>query len=111
MGGFAYLMDKDGAFRNSFSDSWDRILSKHPIPFYYCIGKYNRFLQSAVILYVYLIYLVGLKILIVVFIQMDMVICKAKHEFNVSCPSLMEFVLFSAMEFQPSTCFDILCCF
>lgn len=39
MGGFAYIMDKDGAFRNSFSDSWDRILSKHPIPFYYCIGK------------------------------------------------------------------------
>ncbi|XP_057996264.1 uncharacterized protein LOC110639546 isoform X2 [Hevea brasiliensis] len=38
MGGFAYLMDKDGAFRNSFSDGWDRILSKHPIPFYYCIG-------------------------------------------------------------------------
>ncbi|KDO80357.1 hypothetical protein CISIN_1g021423mg [Citrus sinensis] len=37
MGGFAYLMDKDGAFRNSFSDGWDRILSKHPIPFYYCI--------------------------------------------------------------------------
>lgn len=39
MGGFAYFMDKDGAFRNSFSDGWDRILSKHPIPFYYCIGK------------------------------------------------------------------------
>ncbi|KAF2310700.1 hypothetical protein GH714_016418 [Hevea brasiliensis] len=38
MGGFAYLMDKDGAFRNSFSDGWDRILSKHPIPFYYCIA-------------------------------------------------------------------------
>ncbi|CAL1359335.1 unnamed protein product [Linum trigynum] len=38
MGGFAFLMDKDGAFRNSFSDGWDRILSKHPIPFYYCIG-------------------------------------------------------------------------
>uniref|UniRef100_A0A5B6ZDX7 RING-CH-type domain-containing protein n=1 Tax=Davidia involucrata TaxID=16924 RepID=A0A5B6ZDX7_DAVIN len=38
VGGFAYLMDKDGAFRNSFNDSWDRILSKHPIPFYYCIG-------------------------------------------------------------------------
>ena len=39
MGGFAYIMDKDGAFRNSFDDGWDRILSKHPIPFYYCIGK------------------------------------------------------------------------
>ncbi|ONH98234.1 hypothetical protein PRUPE_7G237300 [Prunus persica] len=38
IGGFAYVMDKDGAFRNSFSDGWDRILSKHPIPFYYCIG-------------------------------------------------------------------------
>ncbi|KAF9662473.1 hypothetical protein SADUNF_Sadunf18G0056800 [Salix dunnii] len=38
MGGFAYLMDKDGTFRNSFSDGWDRILSKHPIPFYYCMG-------------------------------------------------------------------------
>ncbi|KAM7509429.1 hypothetical protein LguiA_019882 [Lonicera macranthoides] len=38
MGGFAYLMDKDGTFRNSFNDSWDRILSRHPIPFYYCIG-------------------------------------------------------------------------
>ncbi|KAI5320531.1 hypothetical protein L3X38_040239 [Prunus dulcis] len=37
IGGFAYVMDKDGAFRNSFSDGWDRILSKHPIPFYYCI--------------------------------------------------------------------------
>ncbi|KAG8495631.1 hypothetical protein CXB51_013413 [Gossypium anomalum] len=38
IGGFAYVMDKDGAFRNSFSDGWDRMLSKHPIPFYYCIG-------------------------------------------------------------------------
>ncbi|KAK8543220.1 hypothetical protein V6N13_136251 [Hibiscus sabdariffa] len=38
MGGFAYVMDKDGAFRKSFSDGWDRILSNHPIPFYYCIG-------------------------------------------------------------------------
>lgn len=39
IGGFAYIMDKDGSFRNSFDDGWDRILSKHPIPFYYCIGK------------------------------------------------------------------------
>lgn len=39
MGGYVYIMDKDGSFRNSFSDGWDRILSKHPIPFYYCIGK------------------------------------------------------------------------
>ncbi|KAI3981928.1 hypothetical protein MKX01_008250 [Papaver californicum] len=38
MGGFAYLLDTNGSFRNSFSDGWDRILSKHPIPFYYCIG-------------------------------------------------------------------------
>ncbi|KAG7023549.1 hypothetical protein SDJN02_14575, partial [Cucurbita argyrosperma subsp. argyrosperma] len=38
MGGYAYIMDKDGAFRNSFNDGWDRILSKHPIPFYYCVG-------------------------------------------------------------------------
>jgi hypothetical protein len=43
MGGFAYLMDKDGTFRNSFSDGWDRILSKHPIPFYYCIGNDHGF--------------------------------------------------------------------
>ncbi|RVW47495.1 hypothetical protein CK203_086523 [Vitis vinifera] len=42
MGGFAYIMDKDGAFRNSFSDGWDRILSRHPIPFYYCIGKLSE---------------------------------------------------------------------
>lgn len=39
IGGFAYIMDKDGNFRNSFDDGWDRILSRHPIPFYYCIGK------------------------------------------------------------------------
>ncbi|XP_020109478.1 uncharacterized protein LOC109724885, partial [Ananas comosus] len=38
IGGFAYYLDQNGNFRNSFSDSWDRILSKHPIPFYYCIG-------------------------------------------------------------------------
>ncbi|XP_058074590.1 uncharacterized protein LOC131223263 isoform X3 [Magnolia sinica] len=38
MGGFAYFMDKNGNFRNSFSDGWDHILSKHPIPFYYCVG-------------------------------------------------------------------------
>ncbi|KAM0906389.1 hypothetical protein ACQ4PT_016809 [Festuca glaucescens] len=34
----AYFLDRDGSFRNSFSGGWDRILSKHPIPFYYCIG-------------------------------------------------------------------------
>ncbi|KAK9101901.1 hypothetical protein Sjap_019155 [Stephania japonica] len=38
IGGIVYLMDKNGNFRNSFSDGWDRILSKHPIPFYYCVG-------------------------------------------------------------------------
>ncbi|CAL9049721.1 unnamed protein product [Musa banksii] len=38
IGGFSYFLDKNGSFRNSFSDGWDRILSKHPIPFYYCIG-------------------------------------------------------------------------
>ncbi|KAF5741968.1 hypothetical protein HS088_TW09G00006 [Tripterygium wilfordii] len=44
IGGFAYVMDKDGTFRNSSSDEWDHILSKHPIPFYYCIGV--RFFES-----------------------------------------------------------------
>ncbi|KFK43393.1 hypothetical protein AALP_AA1G120400 [Arabis alpina] len=43
MAGFAYMMDKDGEFRNSFNDDWDRILSKHPIPFYYCIGVISFF--------------------------------------------------------------------
>ncbi|XP_042424155.1 uncharacterized protein LOC122011830 [Zingiber officinale] len=38
IGCIAYSLDKNGNFRNSFSDSWDSILSKHPIPFYYCIG-------------------------------------------------------------------------
>lgn len=38
IGAIAYFLDRDGSFRNSFSDGWDRILSKHPIPFYYCIG-------------------------------------------------------------------------
>lgn len=39
LGGLAYAMDQDGTFRNSFNDSWDRILSKHPVPFYYTVGK------------------------------------------------------------------------
>ena len=39
IGAFAYFLDKNGSFRNSFSDGWDRILSKHPIPFYYCLGN------------------------------------------------------------------------
>ncbi|WVZ93154.1 hypothetical protein U9M48_039160 [Paspalum notatum var. saurae] len=38
IGAVAYFLDRDGSFRNSFSDGWDRFLSKHPIPFYYCIG-------------------------------------------------------------------------
>ncbi|XP_078168834.1 RING/FYVE/PHD zinc finger superfamily protein [Carex rostrata] len=38
LGGVVYFLDRDGDFRNSFSDSWDRVLSKHPVPFYYCIG-------------------------------------------------------------------------
>jgi hypothetical protein len=38
IGGMAYLLDKDGNFRNKFSDDWDRFLSKHPVPFYYCVG-------------------------------------------------------------------------
>ncbi|KAL5230498.1 hypothetical protein ABZP36_029274 [Zizania latifolia] len=38
IGAIAYFVDRDGSFRNSFSDGWDRFLSKHPIPFYYCIG-------------------------------------------------------------------------
>ncbi|TVU04109.1 hypothetical protein EJB05_50321, partial [Eragrostis curvula] len=37
LGGFAYLLDKDGKFRNNFADSSD-FPSKHPVPFYYCIG-------------------------------------------------------------------------
>ncbi|MED6224350.1 hypothetical protein PIB30_083117 [Stylosanthes scabra] len=38
IGGFAYIMDKDGNFRNSFDDGWDRILSKtsYTILLLYC---------------------------------------------------------------------------
>ncbi|KAH7848920.1 hypothetical protein Vadar_010264 [Vaccinium darrowii] len=43
MAGFAYVMDNDGIFRKTFNDSWDRILSKHPMPFYYCIGVLSFF--------------------------------------------------------------------
>ncbi|KNA04414.1 hypothetical protein SOVF_200000 [Spinacia oleracea] len=55
MGAFAYLMDKDGAFRNSFSDGWDRILSTHPIPFYYCIAVLVsiEFSDDAIAYYIY----------------------------------------------------------
>ncbi|EEE68614.1 hypothetical protein OsJ_27153 [Oryza sativa Japonica Group] len=38
IGAISNFLDRDGSFRNSFSDGWDRFLSKHPIPFYYCIG-------------------------------------------------------------------------
>ncbi|ONM41216.1 RING/FYVE/PHD zinc finger superfamily protein [Zea mays] len=38
IGGMAYFLDKDGNFRNKFSDDWERFLSKHPVPFYYCVG-------------------------------------------------------------------------
>ncbi|XP_020687647.1 uncharacterized protein LOC110103309 isoform X2 [Dendrobium catenatum] len=38
LSGFAYFLDRNGNFRNSFTDGWDHILSKHPIPFYYCLG-------------------------------------------------------------------------
>ncbi|KAL5571492.1 hypothetical protein UlMin_021089 [Ulmus minor] len=48
MAGFAYIMDKDGAFRNSFDDGWDGILSKHPIPFYYCIGGTGLFCDAGI---------------------------------------------------------------
>ncbi|KAG0454791.1 hypothetical protein HPP92_024083 [Vanilla planifolia] len=38
LGAFAYVLDRNGSFRNSFTDGWDGILSKHPVPFYYCSG-------------------------------------------------------------------------
>jgi hypothetical protein len=38
IGGMSYLLDKDGNFRNRFSDDWERFLSKHPVPFYYSVG-------------------------------------------------------------------------
>ena len=38
IGGMAYLLDKDGNFRNRFSDDWEQFLSKRPVPFYYCVG-------------------------------------------------------------------------
>ncbi|KAG2599020.1 hypothetical protein PVAP13_5KG408100 [Panicum virgatum] len=36
--GVAYLLDRDGKFRNRFADSGDHLLSKHPVLFYYCVG-------------------------------------------------------------------------
>ncbi|TVU04107.1 hypothetical protein EJB05_50319 [Eragrostis curvula] len=48
LGGFAYLLDKDGKFRNSFADSSD-FPSKHPVPFYYCIGVLVFFVLVGII--------------------------------------------------------------
>ncbi|TVU04112.1 hypothetical protein EJB05_50324, partial [Eragrostis curvula] len=48
LGGFAYLLDKDGKFRNSFADSSD-FPSKHPVPFYYCIGVLVFFVLEYVV--------------------------------------------------------------
>ncbi|GJX50606.1 disulfide isomerase-like protein 2-3, partial [Tanacetum coccineum] len=33
----AYLADKHGFLKKLFNNSWDRILSRHPIPIYYCV--------------------------------------------------------------------------
>ncbi|KAK1434705.1 hypothetical protein QVD17_00454 [Tagetes erecta] len=45
MGGFTYLMDKDGTFNISLIDSWEHIYaSMHPIPFYYSMGVLCFFL-------------------------------------------------------------------
>jgi hypothetical protein len=41
IGGMAFFLDKDGSFRNKFSDDWERFLSKHPVPFYYCVGMHS----------------------------------------------------------------------
>lgn len=38
IGGLAYIADKDGTFRTSFTDNRDPLLSTRPIPFYYCTG-------------------------------------------------------------------------
>ncbi|GJY27693.1 zinc finger, RING-CH-type containing protein [Tanacetum coccineum] len=38
LGGLAYLADKHGFLKKLFNNSWDRILSRHPIPIYYCVG-------------------------------------------------------------------------
>eukprot|EP00249_Psilotum_nudum_P019756 c27405_g1_i3 orf=324-977(+) len=38
LGGVAYVMDVNGQFRNSFTDDWDRVPSKYPVPFYYCLA-------------------------------------------------------------------------
>nr|GEX91240.1 hypothetical protein [Tanacetum cinerariifolium] len=36
--GLAYLADKHGFLKKLFNNGWDRILSRHPIPIYYCAG-------------------------------------------------------------------------
>lgn len=52
IGGVAFLADKNGSFRNSFDDKWDRFLSKHPIPFYYCVGMFsNLYFISVIAIY------------------------------------------------------------
>jgi hypothetical protein len=40
IGVMAYLLDKERKFRNSFTDDWDRFLSKHSVPFYYGVGMH-----------------------------------------------------------------------
>lgn len=42
-GGLMYLLDSNGQFRNSFNNGWDRLLSVHPVPFYYCAGVFMFF--------------------------------------------------------------------
>lgn len=42
-GGLTYVLDWSGQFRNSFSGGWDIVLSKHPVPFYYCSGVFIFF--------------------------------------------------------------------
>ncbi|KAH7426556.1 hypothetical protein KP509_10G005900 [Ceratopteris richardii] len=42
-GVLAYVLDSDGQFRSSFNHGWDRVLSVHPVPFYYCAGVFMLF--------------------------------------------------------------------
>ncbi|KAJ4895598.1 RING-CH-type domain-containing protein [Raphanus sativus] len=44
--GCAFGLLRCAEFRNSFNDDWDRILSKRPIPFYYCIGVVTFFVLT-----------------------------------------------------------------
>ncbi|TVU34413.1 hypothetical protein EJB05_16245 [Eragrostis curvula] len=48
IGCLAYLLDKDGQFKNSFAD-WSHYLSKHAIPFYYCVGAVVFFVLEYVV--------------------------------------------------------------